>query len=270
MTILVTGASGKVGGDVARLLTDLGADFRTMGRTSGDVHGDLADPGSLDAALAGVGSVFLVWPTLAADHAAPRTVARLAKSARRIVYLSSHGVPFEDGGILSSHALLERLISESGVEWTFLRPTGFAGNTLDWAEQIKETGKVRAPFGDAARPLIHERDIAAVAAIALTTDSLVGRSPLLTGPELITKAEQVRAIGAAIGREVRFEEQPLDEARAELVAAWGSADLVDTVLAAWGSMRDNPEPVNTTVADLTGRPATPYRQWARDHAGDFR
>ncbi len=111
------------------------------------------------------------------------------------------------------HADMERLIEQSGLEWTFLRPSGFATNTRLWAGQIRESGVVRWPYGAAARSLIHESDIAAVAARALTADGYGGAKHVLTGPELITQAEQVRTIGEAIGRPVRWEEVPPDAVR---------------------------------------------------------
>jgi uncharacterized protein YbjT (DUF2867 family) len=92
--------------------------------------------------VAGKG-ILVTGPTLAADHAAAATVAEIAQRARRIVYLSANGVAEETtGGVLASHAWLERLIEDSGLEWTFLRPTGFAANTLAWAEQIRTQGVV--------------------------------------------------------------------------------------------------------------------------------
>ncbi|MFB9876479.1 NAD(P)H-binding protein [Planobispora siamensis] len=284
--ILVTGATGKVGGQVVSLLLEAGAPVRALVRDPASAvlpygvevaAGDLADPASLDAALKGAGSVFLLWPTLAADHAAPATIGVIAGSARRIVYLSANGVPEEApddpprelGGIIGSHALIERLIARSGAEWTFLRPTGFAANTLGWADQIREDGVVRAPFGRAARSLIHERDIAAVAARVLTEEGHSGARYVLTGPRAVSQIEQAHAIGEAIGREVRFEEVPAETAREQMLAAWGDAPTVDGMLRAWAKMAEEPEPVTATVEEITGTPARTFREWAADHAADF-
>jgi uncharacterized protein YbjT (DUF2867 family) len=133
--ILVTGATGKVGGQVVTQLMAAGAQVRSLTRDPGParppygaevVRGDLTQPDSLDDALDGVESLFLVWPTLAADHAAPATLERIAKQAGRIVYLSANGTPDEppqEGArtILESHARIEHLIRRTGREWTFLR-----------------------------------------------------------------------------------------------------------------------------------------------------
>ncbi|MFB7276143.1 NAD(P)H-binding protein [Streptomyces hydrogenans] len=279
--ILVTGATGKVGGSVVALLHAAGVPVRALVRGAADlpegvqaVRGDLGDPASLGAALEGVDAVFLVWPFLSADGAAD-VIDAIGKHARRVVYLSSAGVGSraeEEPGeaITLFHTELERLVKASGLEWTALRPTGFASNALGWAEEIRTTGVVRAPLAALARPLIHEADLAAVAVRALTTDTLIGARPLLTGPELVTQERQVALIGEAIGRPLRFDETTLDEAVERMRAAGWPADLVDAVLPAQAKMIDNPEPVNDEVERLTGTPARSFRAWAQDHVADFR
>ncbi|MFF8835729.1 SDR family oxidoreductase [Streptomyces sp. NPDC015130] len=278
--ILVTGATGKVGGAVVTHLRATGVPVRALVRGEVDfpegvhaVRGDLGDPESLDAALEGVDAVFLVWPFLSAEGAAD-VIDVIGKHARRVVYLSSAGVGIEEEepgeAITMFHTELERLIEASGLEWTALRPTGFASNTLGWAEEVRATGVVRAPLARLARPLIHEADIAAVAVEALTADALLGARPVITGPELVTQERQVALIGEAIGRRVRFEEIGLEEAAEQMKAAGYPADLVEAVLPAQAQMLDDPEPVNDEVERITGTPARPFQAWAVDHAADFR
>lgn len=276
--ILVTGATGRVGGSVLSQLRGTGAALRALVRDPQRavlpedvqaVRGDLADPASLGPALVGVDSVFLVWPTLAAGHAAPATIATIAHHARRMVYLSAHGVTASSTeGILGSHARLERLIEDSGVEWTFLRPTGFAANTLGWAAQIRAEGVVRWVHGAARRALIHERDIAAVGVLALTQDGHTGARHVLTGPQAITQIEQVHTIGQAIGRPVRFEQITPELARRTIFAGLPH-QVVEGILAAHADMAAHPEQITTTVHRLTGTPAHTFADWAADHAADF-
>ncbi|MFD4370576.1 NAD(P)H-binding protein [Streptomyces sp. NPDC058486] len=278
--ILVAGATGKVGGAVVSQLHAAGVPVRALVRGEADfpegvqaVRGDLGDPASLGAALEGVDAVFLVWPFLSAEGASD-VFDVIGKHARRVVYLSSAGVgnETEEPGeaITMFHTELERLAEASGLEWTALRPTGFASNTLGWAEEVSTTGAVRAPLARLARPLIHEADIAAVAVKALTTDTLLNARPVLTGPELITQEQQVALIGEAIGRPVRFEETSLAEAAEQMKAAGYPAELVDAVLPAQAKLLDDPEPVNDEVLRITGTPARSFHQWALDHAADFR
>jgi uncharacterized protein YbjT (DUF2867 family) len=232
------------------------------------VHADLTEPGSLEPHLDEVSAAFLVWPFTSAEMSAdlaPRVVDVLARRVPRIVFLSASAAAADPD---SFWARVERLIEESGAQWTFLRPTGFATNTLMWADQIR-TGTVRWPYGGAVRSLIHERDLAAVAVRALTEDGQVGMRYLLTGPEAITQAEQVKIIGEAIGRPVRWEELTPDEAREQLALAWGDPAFADHALASWAEMAIRPEPVTFAVQEITGVPARTFWQWARDHRGDF-
>jgi uncharacterized protein YbjT (DUF2867 family) len=276
--ILVTGATGTVGRQVVTQLSELGAPVRAVTRdprsarlpAGGEaVRADLADPASLEPHLAGADAAFLVWPFTPPGLAAgpgSRLVETLARHVSRIVYLSAEAAA---GRPDSFWATMERLIEASGAHWTFLRPTGFAANTLMWADQIRGHGAVRWPYGAAARSLIHERDIAAVAVAALTDERHAGQRYLLTGPEVMTQAEQVGVIGEAIGRAVRWEEMAPDEARQQLLAAWGDPGFVDSALTTWAGLVTHPEPVTAAVREITGAPARTFRQWAADHAGDF-
>ncbi|MGN9784999.1 NAD(P)H-binding protein [Nonomuraea sp. ZG12] len=274
--ILVTGATGNVGRHLVTTLAEGGVPVRALVRDPGRAGplpegvevatGDLTVPGTVAPALADVETVFLLWPGFEAGAAQP-VIDLIAEHARRVVYLSAH-VPDSDEPV-TFHQEIERSIRHSGLNWTFLRPGGFAANTLGWAEQIKQ-GVVRWPYGQAARALIHEKDIADVAVHVLTSAGHGGAAYQLSGPERLTQAEQVAVIGEAVGRAVRWEEQSPREAREQLLAAWGDAAFVDTALAAWGAFVDAPEEVTDTVEKLLGRPALTFRAWARDHAADFR
>ncbi|WP_129667658.1 NAD(P)H-binding protein [Phytoactinopolyspora endophytica] len=276
-TILVTGATGNVGRHVVAELLDAGTDVRVMTRNPDTarfpagvevVRGDMTEPDTLGTAFEGVDAVFLLWPHFSADGA-PAVVDAIAKHARRIVYLSAMagGDGARPDGFWGE---VEVLIERSGLEWTFIRAGGFATNLLGWAEAIRTDGVVRWPYGEAGRSLIHEADIAAVSVKALLEDRHVGAAYALTGPEVVTQAEQVRIIGEAIGREVRWEELSPEEARMQLLAEWGDEGYVEMALSAWANMVDNPEPVTYTVEEVTGTPARTFRQWAIDHAAAFR
>lgn len=280
--ILVTGATGKIGRRLVDELVETGADFRALVRNPANaglpagvklVEGDLRDPASVERALGGVDAVFLLW-ALADVESAPEVVAAIERHALRIVYLSAIGVPDEPDveldPILDSHRRLERLIESSSLEWTFVRAGGLAGNTLGWADDIRSDGVVREPFGGVARALVHERDIAAVAALALTEDGHAGQRYEVTGPEVVTAEEQVAAIADAIGRPLRLESLTREQARGRLLTMMGDEATVDGMLDAWARMiADGPTPPTGTFERVAGRRGTTYQQWARDHAADF-
>ncbi len=275
--ILVTGATGTVGGQVAQQLAGAGADVRAMTRNTAAVdfpdgvevvRGDLSDPATLHQPLRDVDVVFLMWPFLT-SAGADDVLDVIKQHARRVVYLSADGVRPEWerqlNPILQFHAELERAVQRSGLEWVFLHPASFASNSLSWAPQIRE-GVVRAPFGSQVRALIHEADIAAVAVHALIHDDLLGTRPVLTGPQALTTAEQVSALGDALGMPVRFEEISRETARDEALASGWPPDLVAALFDdnAFESQR-----ATTTVEDITGRPPRSIREWALDHTDDF-
>lgn len=150
--ILVIGGTGNVGRHVlSRLKTAGTADVRALVRPGAtapapgvDVaSGRLEDPDGLVAALAGVTTVFLVWPFLTTDGA-PAVLEAIGRRARRVVYLSSIGVGGpEDRAdpIFALHAEMERRIREYGLPSTVLRADTIASNTLAWAGQIRKIGR---------------------------------------------------------------------------------------------------------------------------------
>ncbi len=275
---LVIGATGHVGRQVVAQLASAGAFVRALARdpAAADlpagvdvVRGDLLRPETLEPALRGVDAVFLVWPFRTTD-AAPAVLDVIARNVRHVVYLSSMGAGPDKTDPIPFHAEIERLIESSGLDWTFFRSSGFATNTLMWAEQIRAGDVVRWPSGAARRSLIDERDIAAVAVAALTRDRHRRVRHLLTGPQAVSQVEQVQTIGDALGRHLRYEELSRSAARELLLAAWGDPSFADSALDTWAGFVAEPELVTSTVESITGEPAGTFREWASDHAGDFR
>ena len=139
-----------------------------------------------------------------------------------------------------------------------------------WADQIRSGDVVRWPFGAAARSLIDERDIAAVAVRALTEDGHAGSRYLLSGPAVLTQAEQLAAIGRALGRDLTWQEMSRAEAQQALAAAWGDPGFAASALGTWERFVTHPEVVTSTVCDLTGAPAHTFADWAAANAAAFR
>ena len=275
--IVVTGGTGRVGQQVVAQLRERNLKVRVVSRRPGQPQAgvetaaaDLADPASLEPALRGADALFLLWPFTSAELTAtlaPQVAKLAARHVTRIVYLSAQPAAERPG---SFWALTERAIEDSGAAWTFLRPAGFASNTLMWADQIRAGDVVRWPFGAAARTLIDERDIAAVAVRALTGDGHAGARYLLSGPAVLTQAEQLAAIGRALGRDLTWEELPRAQAQQALTAAWGDPGFAASALDTWERFVTHPEVVTSTVRDLTGVPARTFADWAAANAGAFR
>ncbi|MCY1060791.1 NmrA family NAD(P)-binding protein [Nannocystis sp. SCPEA4] len=272
MKILVTGATGKVGrplvdallagGHAVRALT---RDRRRANLPAGVevVAGDLGGTESLNEVFVGVAAVHLI--TFHGDDFAPlangEEIVALAQRAgvRRVTVLK--------GDVTRSP--LELAIAASGLEWTFLAPVEFMSNTLEWAEAIRTDGVVREGFAAMKSALIHEADIAAVAATALTTDGHAGREYLLTGPQALTPPERLQILEKVLGRPLRFVELRRDE----IVGRWRAAGFGDSDVEFFLKMRTEPPAagytVLPTVERVTGRPARTFARWVQEHAAAF-
>ena len=275
--ILVVGATGNVGGQVVSQLADRGAQLRALARNPDAaqlpaqvevVAGDLTIPETLDSGLDGVDSVFLVWTAPPATAAA--VLERISKTARRIVFLSAplktaHPLFQQPNPSRAFAERVERLIEGSGLEWTFLRPGMFSANARHWwAPQIRAGDVVRWPYLSVHTAPIDERDIAAVAVRALCENGHDKAEYVLTGPQSLSQFEQIETIGGVLGRALRIEEMPPDEARRELAAI-----IPGMLLDAWAAAIGQPAFVTSTVAEVTGVPARTFLDWATDNATAF-
>ena len=256
------GATGKVGRHVVSGLVARDATVRALVRDPDSaamppqvelVPGELSAAVELADRVTGSDGVFLVWPFLTEDGA-QELVQTISGRAGRVVYLSAEAASRRPDSVWVA---VEDAVERSFDDWTFLRPTGFAANTLMWADQIRRADVVRWVYGQASRSLIDERDIADVAVRALTDGAHSGQRHVLTGPGTITQIEQVKAIGAALGRELRWEEVLPEELRADLSAIPSSA------LETWASFVDRPEIVTSTIREITGRCAPLLSMGAR-------
>jgi uncharacterized protein YbjT (DUF2867 family) len=276
--ILVTGAAGTVGNQVARILASTGETVHALSRNperaslpSGVtvVRGDFTDPSTLEAAARDADAIFLMLPTLDADLES--AIARAAVHVDRIVFLSSALVSLDDtraSFIAKRHAAVEDAIKATGVDWTILRPGYFAANALRWwLPQLAESDVLRWPYPGARFAPIHERDIAEIAVLALDGSNHAGKTYDLTGPEAITAAEQLFAIARSTHRDLRWEETNGDAARAAL--SFLPPPLLEGILASWQRATYEPPFVSDAAARVLGKPARDFEQWAADHADAF-
>ncbi|WP_412538285.1 NAD(P)H-binding protein [Longispora sp. K20-0274] len=271
--IVVTGATGNVGRTLVRTLAAAGERVTAVARravdgpeTAGVRHrqADLAVPESLAPALDGADALFLL---VAGDD--PQAILGTAKAAgvRRVVLLSTQGAGTRPASYPHPVAF-EEAVRGSGLDWTVLRPTGFASNALRWAEPVRAHRTVAAPFGDVGLPVIDPDDIAEAASVVLRDAGHAGRTHVLTGPSLVTPRDQAAAIGAAIGAPVRFVEQSRAEARAGLLRAMPES-VADSTLDILGAPSAEEVTVSPAVEDLLGRPAGTFADWAALNAAVF-
>jgi uncharacterized protein YbjT (DUF2867 family) len=155
-----------------------------------------------------------------------------------------------------------------------LRASSFAANTLRaWGAQIRAGDVVRYPYASFAEALLHERDLAAVAARALRSDDLVarrGRRLELTGSRSLTHRRLVTITGEVLGRSLRYQELPPEVVKQNMIQHGLPEAFVDALMARYAREVGQAAPVTGEVERILGRPARTYAEWVADHADAFR
>jgi uncharacterized protein YbjT (DUF2867 family) len=282
--LLVTGATGTTGTEVLRALRGRELEVRALIRDESKadavrelgaipVAGDMGDPRTLEPALEGIERAYLVSPVSPMQAEYEQVFVETAKAAgvNHIVKLSVIGASTDSPLRFSrNHAIVEHALRDSGLEWTFLRPTGFMQNNLAWPSRVQD-GTFYSPVPDAAFSIVDARDVAEVAVAALTGEGHAGKAYALTGPEAISYRDQARRLFAAAGREVEVQEVEAEAVKQALVAAgvppWNAEGLAELweLYASGGATL-----VATGVQDVLRRPPRDLDAFARDHVEAFR
>jgi uncharacterized protein YbjT (DUF2867 family) len=277
--ILVTGASGTVGSEVARQLLDAGQpvrilvrDARKVAALAGRVEvavGDLDRPETLAPAMQGVDAVFLV--TLQTGHDVNALATARKAGVGRIVKLST-GEATQAKVLIGKWAReREILIERSGIGWTFLRPDMFMSNSVEWwAETIRGQGAVYFPGGKGKAAPVDPADIAAVAVQVLTATGHEGCAYMLTGPQQLSIGEMVETIGRALGRPLQYTSIPPLAAGLWMLRSGMSLKLVAAIMQIMDTLRRGEcSTVTDTVERVTGQPPRTFEAWCRAHIDAF-
>ncbi len=274
--ILVTGAAGNVGSEVATALMARGEEVRAVVRNPNRgalpegvevVRGDLDLPESLTSALDGTRGVFLLGGF--ADM--PGLLRQVERSGvDHVVLLTSRcvvgGKP--DNPITRMWLDSEAAVRKSSVAWTILRPSGFQSNALRWLPQLQRGDVVRAPWPDVPIAAIDPADIGAVAATVLTESGHEGKPLSLSGPEPLTPADQVKTLAEVLARPLRYEPLSDEQARNEMLADMPAA-FIDALFRFFTDGEFDDSPVIDTVHGITGHRPRRFEQWVRGHADAF-
>ncbi|MFK4103810.1 NAD(P)H-binding protein [Streptomyces sp. NPDC019531] len=283
--ILVTGATGHVGGELVRRLAAAGEPVRAMTRRPAEarlpagaqaVYGDAADPASLDAAFAGADGVFLMSAQAVGTAPEPTHDLALAAAAaragvRRVVKLSTL-----DGGTGSDPIARWQTTAEAAVTdpargfvWTLLRPGRFMSNALRWTGQLRAGDEVAIPFADRPAASVDPADLAEIAALALlSTEQHAGVVHELSGPQSLTPTQELAVLGEILGRDLRVRPVPTDAARAGMAGYGFPSEVVDAIMRRTLD-GDRGAEVLPTVEKVLGRPARTFTQWARAHRDEY-
>lgn len=284
-SLLVSGATGMIGGLVVDALVEQGKSLVAMvrrgsypGRLAGRpgvrvVEGDFDDARSLERALQGVGRAFLVTNSSERTEGQQKAfvAAVQATGVQHLVKLSQlHAAVGSPVRFLRYHAAVEAAIEESGVPHTFVRPNLILQAYLPFAPLI-QAGVLQAPIEEARVSIVDAQDIAALVAAALTEDGHEGHTYDVTGPEALTHAELAAAFGEAAGHEVRFESVPPEAFLAAVeqmgMPAWQAEGLAEDYA---HYRRGEAAGISPDVERVTGRPARTVQDFAAEHAAAFR
>ncbi|MFE5481383.1 NAD(P)H-binding protein [Streptomyces sp. NPDC056527] len=279
--IVVTGATGNVGRSLVRVLAAAGEDVTATSRGISEtdvppgvrhMRSDLIEAESLRPVFDGADALFLQSGGPSAYRLNAHAILDAAKagSIRRVVLLSSQGVATrpESASHGDTGRAIEDAVRESGLEWTILRPGGFASNAFAWVESVRAHREIAAPFADTGLPVIDPDDIAEVGAAALREDGHGGRIHELTGPALSTPRERAEAISDALGEPVRFVEQTREEARAQMLH-FMPEPVVETTLTILGEPNPAEQQVSPHVEQVLGRAPRTFADWAQRYVAAF-
>jgi uncharacterized protein YbjT (DUF2867 family) len=270
--ILVTGATGNTGTEVVHALVRAGEPLRALVRGPADlpveqVVGDLDRPDSLATALDGVRGVFL----LPGYRDMPGLLTAMRKAGvERVVLLSSPAAVATDTGNVISQYMIdsETAVRESGLAWTVLRPNAFMSNALRWLPQLRAGDVVRDAFGDVPVAAVDPYDIAAVAVRALLESGHEGRIHPLSGPQRLLPGRRLAVLADVLGRDLRFEAQTDDEARADMTGSVPEP-YIEAFFSFYRDGTLDESLIHPTVEEVTGTPPRTFREWALAHSAAF-
>ena len=284
-TILVTGATGNIGSELVEQLTAQKVPFRAMVRHAKDVEalsqlegveaviGDFDDETTVADALQGIERAFLLTPSTERAEIQQKTFVELASRAgvEHIVKQSQWAAAADSPvRFLRYHAAVEEKIQESGLAYTFLRPNLFMQGLLGFRDTIIQQDKFFAAVGEAKISAVDTRDIAAVAAAALTGEGHTGKIYNLTGPQALSHAEMAEELSAALGRPIQFVDVSPEAMHDTLLQvgfpAWQAGGLIEDYA---HYARGEAAVVTGDIEAATGKAPRTFEVFARDYASAF-
>lgn len=277
--ILVTGANGTVGSEVAAALKRAGITTRLavrdtaraasrFGADADVVAFDLYNPATWPAALQGINRMFLIAATF--DFKAPEAIAAFIAEAKKagvthVVYSSAIGA---DGEKKTEHSAIEAAIKDSGMAYTFLRPNFFSQNFINFDKAAIDGGTLYMPTGDGKVSYVDARDIAdSAVGVLRNPEAHIGKAYMLTGGEALSIAEIAAVFSDVTKHEVKHVDVTGDAYKATLLsyqmpeaAADRMTFLYDTVVRnQWAAA------VTPAVQELAGRAPIPFKQFVADY-----
>jgi uncharacterized protein YbjT (DUF2867 family) len=229
------------------------------------------DPQSFEYVLKGIERLFLLSPPGATEMEAGLIEAAKNFGVRHIVKLSVIGAATGDTIFAREHRAMEKLVEQSEVAYTFLRPNGFMQNYItSYGASIKEQGAFYLAQGDSKYSMVDVRDIAAVAVKALTQAGHEGKAYTITGPEALSNAQVAEKISTAIGKPVKYVAITDDQMRGAMQQQGVPPAMLDALVDLMHYyISGKAAPVSSDIKKAIGREATSFDQFAKENAAAF-
>src|SRR4029450_2435970 len=281
--VLVTGANGRTGREVLKLLRSRGTPVRAMVRDVSKATGlpvgtemvvaDFGKPQTLPRALEGIDKVYLT----SAPDPEQVTLHRnfiLAAVQAGVQYIVRHSVRGADENspikIARWHAASQSELERSGLAWTHLQPVFNMQNFLRFASSIRSQGAFHAPMRDGAMAMVDARDVASVAVVALTAAGHECHPYPVPRPEPLTFADTAQQLSAVLERPIRYVDVSPEQARNGMLAAGMPEWYVQDMLAFYAFYATGAGAyVSDVVPRIVGRPGWRFRQFVAGQRGTF-
>jgi uncharacterized protein YbjT (DUF2867 family) len=269
--ILVVGASGTVGSEIARLLAAQGQDVvkaTSRAPTAPDqARLDLVSRSGLDEAFNGVDRAFLLSPPGHVNQhelLQPLIDAARSRGLKKVVLMTAMGANADDSAPLRR---AEKQLEASGLPYNIIRPNWFMQNfNTFWIHGILQQGKISLPVGSAKGSFIDARDIAAVAARLLTSDNFANRDFDLTGPAALDHDEAAAILSRETGRSITFQDIPPAAMLDGLLSAGLPRPYAEFMLLILGYFKAGyAQRTTDAVTQIVGRAPGSFEQYAKDY-----
>lgn len=270
MIVLITGATGRIGRHLIGELLEKGHRVRALTRNIETaklpknvelIQGDLVDIDSLREAFQGIYALHLITfdGSNYSDLTNGEEIIQLAERSgiRRVSVLAGW-----------APTSIEEALENSDLSWSRIEPLEIMYNAWDWEAEIRENNSV-STLASYPSAIVHEADIAAVAACVLTEEGRIGQHYRVTGPEALTPAQRISIIADVLGRPITHIRLTENEERKRLSLFGLTEEEIEFAI----QLAVNPPPIAgkvvNTVPLITGRPGRTFAEWAREHVKNW-
>ncbi|WP_340105320.1 SDR family oxidoreductase [Rhodohalobacter sp. 8-1] len=282
--IAVTGATGTIGSELIRLLSESGVEAKALSRNPPRkselpnitwVECDLEDPDSLRDAFSGCDKLFLLTGNTEKMVTLQTNAIEAANKAgiKHVVKLSALGASEHSKSIIGVwHYIVEEYLKESGLGWTMLRPHVYMQNLIEQEDSInREDGMFYSPSGDAKIPLIDTRDISLAAKEILSGGSHSGETYTLSGPEAISYHDCAAVLSDVLAHTVEYVPESFDDAWTRMRDQDFPIWLISGQLALAEYHREGKgtQIITDSVKEITGQEPRSFEAFAKDYFGDL-